>query len=171
MMCVKYFQFSASVRGFHYYRKSWLPKPKQTLKEISRVTKFWLDRGGNVSATLTSTHYRRSPVGQGGIEIPCAVTVSMFGTVINQLLMERYKELFETLSTEPKEGEILGTFLQLEHTGEQELALVAPKQRKKPKCPPESDKNQKKIFEVTLQRHPVKQQKNVKPRNRRIQMS
>ena len=52
--------------------------------EISRVTKFLLDRGANVSAKLTSTHYRRSPLVQGGIEIPCVVTVSMPGTVINQ---------------------------------------------------------------------------------------
>ena len=32
--------------------------------------------------------------------------------------------------------------MQLENTGEQDLAPVAPKQKKKPKCPPESDKNQ-----------------------------
>ena len=138
--------------------------------EISRVTKFLLDRGANVSAKLTSTHYRRSPLVQGGIEIPCVVTVSMPGTVINQLLMERYKQLVETLYTEPKEEEILGTFLQLENTGEQDLAPVAPKQKKKPKCPLESDKDQK-IFKVILQRHPVKQLKNLKPRNRRAQMS
>ena len=47
--------------------------------------------------------------------------------------------------TEPKKEEILGTFLQLENTGEQDLASVAPKQKKKPKCPPESDKNLKDI--------------------------
>ena len=41
----------------------------------------------------------------------------MSGTVINQLLMERYKQLVETLYTEPKEEEILGTSLQLENTG------------------------------------------------------
>ena len=67
------------------------------------------------------------------------------GTVINQLLMERYKQLVETLCTKPKEEEILGTFLQVENTGEQDLAPVTPKQKKKPKCPPESDENQKDI--------------------------
>ena len=113
--------------------------------EISRDTKFLLDRGANVSAKLTSTHYRRSPLVQGGIEIPCVVTVSMPGTVINQLLMERYKQFVETLYTKPKEEEILETFFQLEKTGEQDLAPVAPKQKRKPKCPPESDKNQKDI--------------------------
>ena len=118
--------------------------------EISRVTKFLLDRGANVSAKLTSTHYRRSPLVQGGIEIPCVVTVSMPGTVINQLLMERYKQLVETLYTEPKEEEILGTFLQLENTGEQDLDPVAPKQKKKPKCPPESEKNQKDIHPANI---------------------
>ena len=127
MTYVKYFQFSAAVRDFHCYRKSWLPEPEQTLNcfheegntfdrfaikvcekdkneivghlpmEISRVTKFLLDRGANVSAKLTSTHYRRSPLVQDGIEIPCVVTVSMPGSVINQLLMEKYKQLVETL--------------------------------------------------------------------------
>ena len=60
--------------------------------------------------------------------------------------------MVETLYTEPKEEEILGTFLQLENTGEQDLASVAQKQEKKLKCPPESDKNQKDIqsyFAVT----------------------
>ena len=166
MTCVKYFQFGAAVRGFHYYRKSWLPEPEQTLNcfheegntfdrfrikvcekdkneivghllmEISWVTKFLLARGANVSAKFTSTHYGRSPLVQGGIEIPCVVTVSMPGTVINQLLMERYKQLVETIYTEPKEKKNFGTFLQLENIGEQDLALVAPKQKKKPKCPP-----------------------------------
>ena len=46
---------------------------------------------------------------------------------------------------EPKEEKIWRTFLQLENTGEQDLAPVATKQKKKPKCPPESDKNQKDI--------------------------
>ena len=76
----------------------------------------------------------------------------MPGTVINQLLMERYKQLVETPYTEPKEEGILGTFSQLENTGEQDLAPVPLKQKKKPKCPPESDKNQEDIqsyFAVT----------------------
>ena len=47
--------------------------------EISRVTKFLLDRGANASSKLTSTHYRRSPLVLGGIEIPCVVIVSMLG--------------------------------------------------------------------------------------------
>ena len=78
--------------------------------EISRVNKFLLDRGANVSTKLTSTHYRRSPPVQGGIEIPCVVTVTVPGTVMKQLLMERYKQLVDTNYTEPKEEKILGHF-------------------------------------------------------------
>ena len=188
MTCVKYFQFSTAVRGFYYYRKSWLPEPKQTLNslheegntfdrfavkvfekdkndivghlpmEISQVTKFLLDRGANVSAKLTSTHYRRSPLVQGSIEIPCVVTVSMPGTVINQLLMERYKQLVETLYMEPKEEEILGTFLQLENTGEQDLAPVAQRQKRNRSILSRVIRI-KKTVKVILQRHPVKQRK------------
>ena len=31
MTCVKYFQFSAAVQGFHFYGKSCLPEPEQVL--------------------------------------------------------------------------------------------------------------------------------------------
>ena len=116
---------------------------------------------------LVNRHYRRSSLVQGGIETPCVVTVSMPGTIINQLLMERYKQLVETLYMEPKEEEIFGTFLQLENTGEQNLAPVAPKQTKKPKCPPESDKNQKDIqsyFAVTS-RQATKKPETKKPKS------
>ena len=88
----------SAVGDFNYYRKSWLPEPEQNLNcfheerntfdrfaitvcdkdkneivgylpmEISRVTKFLLDRAASVSAKLTSTHYRRSPLAHGGIE-------------------------------------------------------------------------------------------------------
>ena len=129
--------------------------------EISRVTKFLPDRVPNISAKLTSTHYRRSPLVQGGIEIPCVVTVSMSDTVINQLLMERYKQLVEILYTEPKEEEILATFVQLENSGEQYLAPVAPKQKKKTRCPPDSDKNQEYIQRYFAEKKP----ENKKPKS------
>ena len=71
--------------------------------EISRVTKFLLDRVASVFAKLSSTNYRRFPLVQGGSEILCIVTVSMLGTIVNQLLKEKYKQLVEILYTEPKE--------------------------------------------------------------------
>ena len=61
--------------------------------EILRVTKFCIDRGGSINAELTSDHYRRSPLIQGGIEIPCKVTAKIPGTVINLLIMEKYIQL------------------------------------------------------------------------------
>ena len=57
---------------------------------ISRVTKFFIDRGGSIIADLTSDHYRRSPLIQGGIEIPCKVASKIPRTVINLLIMEKY---------------------------------------------------------------------------------
>ena len=80
----------------------------------NKITKDWykttevyvsyVDRGANVSAKLMSMHYRRSPLVQGGIEIPSVVTVPIPGTVINQLLMERYKQLVETLHRTKERG-------------------------------------------------------------------
>ena len=83
------------------------------------------------------------------------------GTVINQLMMERYKQLVERLYTEPKEEEIFGKFLQLENTGEQDLAPVAPK------CLPESDKNQKDIqsYFAATTRQATKKSETKKPKS------
>ena len=55
-------------------------------KEISRITKFILQRG----ATVTGKHYWRSPLIQGGLEVPCLVTVTMPGSIMNHLLIARY---------------------------------------------------------------------------------
>ena len=89
--------------------------------------------------------------------------------------MERWKQLVETLYTEPKEEKILGTFLQLENTGEQDLASVTPKQKKKRNCPPESDKNQN---DIQIQNQKIfcsdtlsSNKRNLKSKNRRAQMS
>ena len=80
-------------------------------REISRVTKFLLDRGAVVQATLSTTHYRRSPLVQGGFEIACKVSVKMPGTIKNHLLMDRYFELVRLRYTEPKNKVILRSFL------------------------------------------------------------
>ena len=50
-------------------------------REISRPTKYLLDRGAIVKAIITCSYYRRSPFFQGGLEIPCMVTVSMPETI------------------------------------------------------------------------------------------
>ena len=86
MAYAKIFEFTAAVRGYHYYRKYWNPEPEQVLNcyhernnafdrfaikvceignetpvghlpmEISRTTKFLIDRGATVTAELTSDH-------------------------------------------------------------------------------------------------------------------
>ena len=76
-------------------------------REILRVTKFLLDRGAVVQATLSTTHYRRSPLVQGGLEIAWKLP----GAIENHLLMDRYFELVRSLYTQPKNEVILGSFL------------------------------------------------------------
>ena len=134
------YSFTAAVRGFHYYRKFWKPIENERLtcfyedgnpydrfaiktvtsngatvghlpKEISRVTKFFLDRGAFMQVELTSKHYRRSPLVQGGMEIPCLVTVKTPATLKNTQLAEKYFELVKERYTEPKNEEILGSFV------------------------------------------------------------
>ena len=75
------------------------------------MTKFLLDRGAVAQATLSVTHYRRSPLVQGGLEIPFKVSVKMPGTMKNHLQMDRYLELVRSLYTEPKNEVVLGSFL------------------------------------------------------------
>jgi len=82
--------------------------------EISRVTKFLLDRGAKITATLRSTNYRRSPLVQGGLEIPCSVKVMMMPTQLNKRLVNRYKDLVESFYFEPPDNDTIGSFLQME---------------------------------------------------------
>ena len=70
-----------------------------------------MDRGATATATLTSEHFRQSPVVHGGLEIPYKVSVTMPGTVSNLLVLGKYWQLVEDLYTEPKNEEIFGSFL------------------------------------------------------------
>ena len=78
--------------------------------EISRVTKFLLDRGAVAYAELTSTHYRRSSIMQGCLEIPCKITVKLHGIVTNHMPLDRYMQLVNSLYCQPKEKVIMGSF-------------------------------------------------------------
>ena len=79
---------------------------------ISRITKFILQKGAGVQATVTGKPYRLSPLIQGGLEVPCPVTVTVPGSIMNHLLIGRYETLGE-LYLEPKYEEIMGTFLSI----------------------------------------------------------
>ena len=53
-------------------------------------------QAGNLTRNKTellATHYRRSPLFQGGLEIPCIVKITMPASVLGHLLLKRYEEL------------------------------------------------------------------------------
>ena len=85
--------------------------------EISRLTKFLLDLGATITAALSSTHYRRSPLVQGGLEIPCVVTAKLIGTKKNKEIFAKHLEMVQTKVqthfTEPLSDEdiIMGSYL------------------------------------------------------------
>ena len=79
--------------------------------EISRIIEFILQRGARVLATVTGKHYPRIPLIQGGLQVPCLVTVTMPGSIMNHLSIARYEKLLGELYLEPKDEEIMGTFL------------------------------------------------------------
>ena len=136
----KTFEYTAAVRGYHYFKTIWQPKENEVIvcqfengksydmfaikicdqrgtavghlhREVSRITKFTTDRGARVSVTLTGTLYRRSTLVKGVLEIPCKVSVFMRGTCLNLLLLERCKQSRQELYIEPKEETVLETVL------------------------------------------------------------
>ena len=137
----KLFEFTAAVRGCHYFQRFWKPQPNQkrlctyeennqfdlfAMKicedanvvghlpiEISRALKYLMDRGVSFTVQLTSTNYQRSPHIQGGLGIPAKVIVTMLGAVRNHLLLEKYKEIINDRYVEPKNEIIMGFFLAL----------------------------------------------------------
>ena len=132
---------SAAVRSFHFYRTARVPTESDKLKctheknnpfndfaiktmnnsgqtvwhlplELSRITKFLIDRGAKVEAQLSSKNFSRSPLIQGGLEIPSDVLVTMPGTIDNQFILEKYRKLVCEKHAEPKEEVIIGSFLE-----------------------------------------------------------
>ena len=160
------FEFTAAIRGFHIYQKVWQPELNDTLvcihergnefdafsvktvraddnaivghlpREISRPTKYLLDRGAIAKAIITCSYYHRSPLFQGGLEIPWMVTVSMPGTIRNRLLLDRYRELVTDLYCEPEDEVIIGNFL----SPTEQAPIERPQKRKKIVSVPEKEK-------------------------------
>ena len=81
-------------------------------REISRPTKYLLDRGATTEAKLTVTHYRKSPLFQGGLKTPCEVAVSMPGSIKDHMLLHRYQNMVDELYCQPKEEVIMGSFIE-----------------------------------------------------------
>ena len=80
--------------------------------EVSRVIKYLIDRGTEVTAQLTRKNYRRSLLIQGGLENPCVVVAKMNGySARNQMILQKFEQLVNDLYAEPKNEEIVGSFL------------------------------------------------------------
>lgn len=161
--------FDAAIRGYHYYRKYWHPVEEEHLvcsheennafdifaikicktdgsivghlpRELSRTLNFLLIRDARIFVDLTSVNYRRSPLVQGGLEIPCRVTIQMSPTQKNAQLLDRLIELVQTVYTEPTSPEIMGSFLadEIEVDFEADHETRKLEQKKKPVNPARS---------------------------------
>ena len=86
--------------------------------EISRPTKYLLDRGARIIATLTSTSYYASPLVQGGLEIPCLIKVYMPRTVKNKQIISLYEEMIEALHQEKDGRPVIESILNCSETTE-----------------------------------------------------
>ena len=73
-------------------------------REISRLTYFLIMHGTRASCKVMDVHYRRSPLIQGGLEIPVEVTVEIDISEENVLAMEKYNALIEGYYQEPMDG-------------------------------------------------------------------
>ena len=73
-------------------------------REISRFTWFIIDHGATVSAKVVDIQQRRSPLVQGGLEIPIEVCVVMPLSDENNKALDTYKTLIEKNYEEPVNG-------------------------------------------------------------------
>ena len=80
-------------------------------REISWITKFFLNGGAVMQAELTSKDYRRSLLVKSGMEIACSVRARIPMTLKNTNLTEKYLELARDRYTKPKNEESLGCFV------------------------------------------------------------
>ena len=77
----------------------------------SRATKFLLDCGTRIIATLTSCNYCVSPLVQGGLEIPYLVETYMASSFKNKYLNDIYTNYVDLLYYEQEKSNIVGAFL------------------------------------------------------------
>ena len=62
-------------------------------REMSRLTYFIILHGARVSMIVFDVHHQRSPLIQGGLEIPVEVIVEMADTEENRLAMAKYETM------------------------------------------------------------------------------
>ena len=73
-------------------------------REISRFTWFIISHGTVVSVKVVDIHQRRSPLVQGGLEIPVEVYVAMQLSDENQKALDIYRSLIHENYEEPVNG-------------------------------------------------------------------
>ena len=73
-------------------------------KEISRVTWYIMQYGATVTVRVCDINYRRSPLIQGGLEIPVEVTVCMPFNPKNKAALDRFESLLAEQYKEPVNG-------------------------------------------------------------------
>ena len=113
--------FTAAVRGFHYYRRFWRPKENEKLyclhgpgNAFDRFAIKTVNEKGEIvghlpkDCKLSSRHYRRSPLVQGGLEIQCEVVLISRATMLQSRLTACYMELVTDLYIEPAEDRAVG---------------------------------------------------------------
>ena len=75
-------------------------------REISRPTKFLLDRCAKVTSSSSTKDHKTSVISWWTGDV-CTVKVAMSKTAKAQLLMDRYREMADHLYNEPEEDVIV----------------------------------------------------------------
>ena len=70
-------------------------------KEISKFTRFIILYGATVTIKVTDVNHRRSPLIQGGLELPVEVTATMENTKKNEIAITKYRDLVTHSYREP----------------------------------------------------------------------
>ena len=73
-------------------------------REISRFMYFIIFHGAQIVCKVINTHHRRSPLVQGGLEIPIEVTVTMNSSDANKQALARCQNWVELKYKEPVDG-------------------------------------------------------------------
>ena len=81
-------------------------------REISCPIKYLIDREVKITAKLSSIHYRRSLLFQGGLDIPCEVTVTISVSIKRNLLMQHYEKMVHEFYCQPKNETIMGSLIE-----------------------------------------------------------
>ena len=125
-------KFSCAIWGYQVYRNTRQPKEKETLQcghesnnnydlfatKICQDTEFYPQIMGHLPLEISiedikDCHYRRSPLLQESLEIPCVVNAKLIGTKKNKEILTKYLEIVQNHYIEPSSDEdvIMGSFL------------------------------------------------------------